>query len=218
MATNTGIGGGLSQIVAGNGSGGATGLSMTDDGNLTVPSSGHNDRGNFFTTDSYDLTGGFTLTVSYDLLSGAIVSGNASHSMFGLVPSTVAQARNSSVFTGSDTIAFTAVHGSSDTGLSFEGTNVDNSLNVDSTAGFQDIVISVAANGLDYTYSVDGVSQSGTLASAFDFTQEYRFEGYFQDSESYGVYESVTLEVVPEPSSAALLGLGGLALILRRRK
>lgn len=133
---------------------------MTDDGNLTVPSSGHNDRGNFFTTDSYDLTGGFTLTVSYDLLSGAIVSGNASHSMFGLVPSTVAQARNSSVFTGSDTIAFTAVHGSSDTGLSFEGTNVDNSLNVDSTAGFQDIVISVAANGLDYTYSVDGVAKA----------------------------------------------------------
>ena len=30
--------------------------------------------------------------------------------------------------------------------------------------------------------------------------------------------ETVSIELVPEPSSAALLGLGGLALILRRRK
>jgi hypothetical protein len=30
--------------------------------------------------------------------------------------------------------------------------------------------------------------------------------------------DTVTLTAVPEPSSAALLGLGGLTLILRRRK
>ena len=34
----------------------------------------------------------------------------------------------------------------------------------------------------------------------------------------YGTIDEVTLTAVPEPSSAALLGLGGLALILRRRK
>ncbi len=33
-----------------------------------------------------------------------------------------------------------------------------------------------------------------------------------------GAYYTATFTVVPEPSSAALLGLGGLALILRRRK
>ena len=37
-------------------------------------------------------------------------------------------------------------------------------------------------------------------------------------SESYPEVDHITLSVVPEPSSAALLGLGGLALILRRRK
>jgi hypothetical protein len=31
-------------------------------------------------------------------------------------------------------------------------------------------------------------------------------------------YDGVGYEVVPEPSSMALLGLGGLALILRRRR
>ncbi len=35
---------------------------------------------------------------------------------------------------------------------------------------------------------------------------------------AYASYDGVTLTAVPEPSSTALLGLGGLALILRRRK
>ena len=34
----------------------------------------------------------------------------------------------------------------------------------------------------------------------------------------FGRYDAVALSSVPEPSSAALIGLGGLALILRRRK
>ncbi len=37
------------------------------------------------------------------------------------------------------------------------------------------------------------------------------------ESGTYDV-DSLTLTQVPEPSSTALLGLGGLALILRRRK
>ena len=37
-------------------------------------------------------------------------------------------------------------------------------------------------------------------------------------SDGYGLQMSVQFANVPEPSSAALLGLGGLALILRRRK
>jgi hypothetical protein len=34
----------------------------------------------------------------------------------------------------------------------------------------------------------------------------------------YGVYDNLTVELVPEPSSMALVGLGGLALLARRRK
>jgi hypothetical protein len=34
----------------------------------------------------------------------------------------------------------------------------------------------------------------------------------------YGVFDNLTVELVPEPSSLALVGLGGLALLARRRK
>ena len=213
LATNTGIGGGLQEFNATNG--GATGLTVVDDGNLSTPSTGHNNRGNFFSLNTFDLTGGFTLTAELDLLSGSTLSGNASRAMFGLISDATTPGRFGNIVQP-DSIAFSPV-GDFD-GLVYEGTEIDNTLSLDATTGFQTVAISVAANGLDYTYSVDGVSESGTLASAFDFTEEYRIVGAFQDAESFTVYESITLEVVPEPSSAALLGLGGLALILRRRK
>jgi len=75
----------------------------------------------------------------------------------------------------------------------------------------------------------------GNVASG-DQRTRHTLSGTFTGSTSYAVYiddfsggvaahpgDRVTLdgigfEVVPEPSSAALLGLGGLALILRRRK
>ncbi|MGB0991312.1 MAG: PEP-CTERM sorting domain-containing protein [Akkermansiaceae bacterium] len=39
-----------------------------------------------------------------------------------------------------------------------------------------------------------------------------------QGANGFGRYDAVAISSVPEPSSAALLGLGGLTLILRRRK
>ena len=97
LATNAGTGGGFSQFTISG--------SLTDDGNLTAPSTGHNGRGNFLTTDSFDLTGGFTLTASFDVGTGASVQGNASRAAIGLAPSTVAQARNGGIFSLPDTIA-----------------------------------------------------------------------------------------------------------------
>jgi hypothetical protein len=35
---------------------------------------------------------------------------------------------------------------------------------------------------------------------------------------TFHVFDNISVTSVPEPSSTALLGLGGLALILRRRK
>ena len=50
-----------------------------------------------------------------------------------------------------------------------------------------------------------GGANIGTFAENFTFTED-------------GGAGAGTLTAVPEPSSAALLGLGGLALIFRRRK
>ena len=51
-----------------------------------------------------------------------------------------------------------------------------------------------------------GVSVDGTDVTAVNFSTYFKADG------------SGTLTAVPELSSAALLGLGGLAQILRRRK
>ena len=101
LATNTGTGGGFSQFT--------TAGSLSDDGNLTAPSTGHNGRGNFLTQNSFDLTGGFTLTASFDVGTGASVQGNASRAAIGLVPSTQAQTRFGGIFTLPDTIAVNTI-------------------------------------------------------------------------------------------------------------
>ncbi len=82
--------------------------------------------------------------------------------------------------------------------------------------------ISVGAAGIEYNNDNiklsyedlwnDGViqingSSSGTFSDYFAVTGSNGSDGY-----------TLTAIAVPEPSSAALLGLGGLALILRRRK
>jgi hypothetical protein len=53
--------------------------------------------------------------------------------------------------------------------------------------------------------------------SEFDGVQKIRFD--FGNTEASGTgYSEIDVFAVPEPSTTALLGLGGLALILRRRK
>ncbi|NWK55705.1 PEP-CTERM sorting domain-containing protein [Verrucomicrobiaceae bacterium N1E253] len=67
-----------------------------------------------------------------------------------------------------------------------------------------------AGNVNQLSYTVDGSTAGAAKTVTFEF-------GHYWN---WGESESVTFAVdtVPEPSSSALLGLGGLALILRRRK
>lgn len=100
------------------------------------------------------------------------------------------------------------------------------------TTGLQDgnwhqLLVQGSTSGLDavLTYSVDGVSQGTTTytgAAAFTLN-DIRIGGRVGADNRYidaGIDEVQihNTTAVPEPSSTALLGLGGLALILRRRK
>ena len=63
----------------------------------------------------------------------------------------------------------------------------------------------ITANGTDLTYSFD-TGDADWIALVFYSTGDI------------ASFDNISLSVVPEPSSTALLGLGGLALALRRRR
>ena len=80
------------------------------------------------------------------------------------------------------------------------------------------VVTGVAGTTLNYTIDVDisGVAGSGSDLSTLNY-----FGVAFNTvngTATGGTLDNVSVITVPEPSSAALLGLGGLVLILRRRK
>ena len=92
----------------------------------------------------------------------------------------------------------------------------------DSGIGYSDALKTIAltnVDGTNYTLSIDGTTFT-TLALANGRTgiDEVRV---FNDTSGGGndvTFNNFSVSVVPEPSTTALLGLGGLALILRRRK
>ncbi len=73
--------------------------------------------------------------------------------------------------------------------------------------------VSYTINGTTYT----GAGANGaTLASAT--TDSFTTISFSTTSTANGTFSNITFETVPEPSSTALLGLGCLALVLRRRQ
>ena len=76
----------------------------------------------------------------------------------------------------------------------------------------------IFANGINGVSWGPGLLMTGTF-TADATTQDFTTSGFESTGVSIGSQlNAITLYEVPEPSSAALLGLGGLALILRRRK
>jgi len=87
----------------------------------------------------------------------------------------------------------------------------------------------VGADDINYVNFLSGWTGSIT-SSSFTTLEAWKteltggnnqFDGATLDSSTFDdnfVFQNGAIQAVPEPSSAALLGLGGLALVLRRRK
>ena len=89
----------------------------------------------------------------------------------------------------------------------------------DSGVGFSSSAMTISVtrtSGTEYTLGIDGTTFPSLTLAGGSGINEIRV---FNETSGFGndiLFNN--LSVVPEPSSAVLLGLGGLALILRRRK
>ena len=101
--------------------------------------------------------------------------------------------------------------------VSFTGTGAGNfvlwtdfpeTLHFDSSDGEGDVLNSTAGTHVHYNW---GFSDIGTYAITFGISGEHVVDGEQTGSQTY------TFQVVPEPSSALLAGLGALALLRRKR-
>ena len=105
--------------------------------------------------------------------------------------------------------AFQGVDGSSATGRKTD-------ISLEGALGLGDFESGIETNGYNQTGSDFGMVYTYEFTATDDaFTVLLARQGSSNENSILG---AVTLEQVPEPSTTALLGLGGLALILRRRK
>ena len=76
--------------------------------------------------------------------------------------------------------------------------------------------MSITVTDTTWSYSLNGAAAT-TGTHTFDTSRNYRFAAWSQKAERSRI-TNITITAIPEPSSTALLGLGGLALALRRRR
>jgi hypothetical protein len=82
---------------------------------------------------------------------------------------------------------------------------------------YETMVITIREDNT-WSYSLNGqTATTVTFAVDFDLSRDFRFASYAQRN-NRAQYTNITISAIPEPSSTALLGLGGLALMLRRRR
>jgi len=115
-------------------------------------------------------------------------------------------ANNPTTFSGTDIGDTTGFGDLSDLTYSFSLSLTRNGTGID-------LVSSMTNGGNDFASG----SLNHATADTFDFNSVGFLLGGALDADQAS-FSNIDVSVVPEPSSAALLGLGGLALILRRRK
>lgn len=199
-----------------------------------------NGRAALYTTDSYQSDGGFTLDVTF------LQTVNGSRFSIGLVDSAFSGSADgdwlNSALPGAYGIGISTSGAVADSAggdvLAFNagGTAKNNFDDVTELSTAQGSItlgtvqtLSLTVTSTTWSYSLNGApATAGT--HTFDTSKSYQYINYIQetsnpqseaaaDSGMQGSYISnITLTAIPEPSSAAMLGLGGLALILRRRK
>lgn len=121
----------------------------------------------------------------------------------------------------------------SNTGIATISRSVATQIGTEYTLSFDYGAIAIAVWDLTFEYEVDGTTQQIAVTTKDGQigweTQEYTFTAtkdltslsFTGDTENgfYGIsLDNVTITAVPEPTSAALIGLGGLALLLRRQR
>lgn len=81
--------------------------------------------------------------------------------------------------------------------------------------------VSVGGQGDNLTFDSAAVLNGGTWWAAYGSEHNFTSDQLVITNTStadYGGISAIRIEAIPEPSSAALIGLGGLALIMRRRR
>lgn len=221
LATNTGTGGGLARYAR-------QGDTWVDNGQLDGNSTGSNDRGNVYSLNSFLLTQGFKLEVSYTI--NDVSNANANRVNIGLIDALPAVQDNTTyvtLFLGVNLdkygIGLNMTTDSGSQGLNFADDAGSGTLTALSNAqtistGTHTFVLEMDTAS-NWSYSIDGAAATtGTIGGAgFDLTRDYQFFAYVQDYRNNRIkIHSVTL--VPEPATLALLAMGGVALVLHRKR
>ncbi|BDS07889.1 hypothetical protein NT6N_29290 [Oceaniferula spumae] len=161
-------------------------------------------------TDSYTIDVNTTLTLTFDIIVNETQLGR------GVGISLTDSGAGSEVFIGKQ-----INEGGSANGVhsSIAAGGLDHV--VLSGSGSASLTAIFTSDGTDTFVSIsDGVETlNGTIAGSQFTFDGLNADGYHRLTTTNGIDNiSIDVEVVPEPSSIALLGFGGLALMLRRRK
>ena len=179
---------------------------------------GGNGRSNVSTIDSWGLDPGykgFTVDVTF-----RFTDTSPNRFDFGLVDAAYAISDSgawlSSSLAGAYGVGFSSTIGATD-GLFFNnGSSVSAISTAQGNITTATQTFSMTITDTTWSYSLNGAPAT-TGTHTFDTSRSYRFTAHAQ-SNANATFDNITLSQVPEPSSTALLGLGGLALALRRRR